>query len=62
MQERTCRPVCRSASVLAVDAVAGACQPYEVSSYAYGAPTITIPWAKLDAIKAATQGDVRYGF
>ena len=37
-------------------------QPYEVSAYAYGAPTITIPWAKLDAIKAETQDQVRYGW
>ena len=37
-------------------------QPYEVSAYAYGAPTITIPWEKLDAIKAETQDEVRYGY
>ena len=37
-------------------------QPYEVSAYAYGAPTVTIPWAKLDAIKAETQDQVRYGW
>ena len=37
-------------------------QPYEVSAYAYGAPTITIPWGKLDAIKAETQDEVRYGY
>lgn len=37
-------------------------QPYEVSAYAYGAPTITIPWEKLDAIKADTQGQVRFGY
>ncbi|MGB3339008.1 MAG: DUF3298 domain-containing protein [Devosia sp.] len=36
-------------------------QPYEVSAYAYGAPTITIPWETLDAIKAETQDQVRYG-
>nr|WP_295887719.1 DUF3298 domain-containing protein [uncultured Devosia sp.] len=37
-------------------------QPYEVSAYAYGAPTITIAWEKLDAIKAETQDQVRYGY
>lgn len=37
-------------------------QPYEVSAYAYGAPTITIPWEKLDAIKAETQDQVRWGY
>lgn len=37
-------------------------QPYEVSAYAYGAPTITIPWEKLDAIKAETQDQVRFGW
>lgn len=37
-------------------------QPYEVSAYAYGAPTITIPWEKLDAIKAETQESVRFGY
>lgn len=37
-------------------------QPYEVAAYAYGAPTITIPWDKLDAIKAETQDEVRYGY
>ena len=37
-------------------------EPYEVSAYAYGAPTITIPWDKLDAIKAETQDMVRYGY
>lgn len=36
-------------------------EPYEVSAYAYGAPTITIPWEKLDAIKAENQDVVRYG-
>ena len=36
-------------------------QPYEVSAYAYGAPTITIPWERLDAIKAETQDQVRWG-
>lgn len=36
-------------------------QPYEVSAYAYGAPTITIPWEKLDAIKAETQDQVIWG-
>jgi len=37
-------------------------QPYEISAYAYGAPTITIPWDRLDAIKAETQDAVRYGY
>ena len=37
-------------------------QPYEVSAYAYGAPTITIAWEKLDAIKAETQERIRYGY
>ncbi|KRA55371.1 DUF3298 domain-containing protein [Devosia sp. Root635] len=37
-------------------------EPYEVSAYAYGAPTITIDWDKLDAIKAETQDEVRYGW
>jgi uncharacterized protein YecT (DUF1311 family) len=37
-------------------------QPYEVSAYAYGAPTITIPWEKLDAIKADTQDHVLWGY
>jgi uncharacterized protein YecT (DUF1311 family) len=37
-------------------------QPYEVSAYAYGAPTITIPWEKLESIKAENQNFARYGF
>ncbi|SEQ32700.1 Protein of unknown function [Devosia sp. YR412] len=37
-------------------------QPYDVAAYAYGAPTITIPWDRLDAIKAETQESVRFGF
>jgi uncharacterized protein len=37
-------------------------QPYEIAAYAYGAPTITIPWEKLDAIKAETQESVRFGY
>ena len=36
--------------------------PYEVAAYAYGAPTITIPWDKLEAIKADGQDSVRYGW
>lgn len=36
-------------------------EPYEVSAYAYGAPTITIPWEALDSIKAENQDLVRYG-
>lgn len=37
-------------------------QPYEVSAYAYGAPTITIAWTALEDIKAETQDAVRYGW
>lgn len=37
-------------------------QPYEVSAYAYGAPTITIPWDKLQDIAAPNLDAVRYGF
>lgn len=37
-------------------------EPYEVSAYAYGAPTITIAWEQLDAIKAEGQDVVRYGY
>ena len=36
-------------------------QPYEVSGYAYGAPTINIPWDILDTIKAETQDQVLWG-
>lgn len=36
-------------------------QPYEVSAYAYGAPTINIAWDLLDAIKADTQDQVLWG-
>ena len=37
-------------------------QPYEVSAYAYGAPTITVPWEVLEDIKADTQDAVHYGW
>ncbi|MHA6731686.1 DUF3298 domain-containing protein [Devosia sp. A369] len=37
-------------------------QPYEVAAYAYGAPTITVPWSELDAIKAEGQDRLRYGW
>lgn len=37
-------------------------QPYDVSAYAYGAPTITIPWDRLEAIKAETQESIRFGY
>lgn len=37
-------------------------QPYEVAAYAYGAPTITIAWEALEAIKADSQDSVRYGW
>lgn len=36
-------------------------QPYEVASYADGAPTITIPWEKLGDIAAENQSTVIYG-
>ena len=36
-------------------------QPYEVAAYAYGAPTITIGWDKLESIMAETQDMVRFG-
>jgi uncharacterized protein YecT (DUF1311 family) len=34
---------------------------YEISAYAYGTPTITIPWNKLEAIAAENQGSMLYG-
>jgi uncharacterized protein YecT (DUF1311 family) len=34
---------------------------YEISAYAYGAPTITIPWDKLSDITAETQSGILYG-
>jgi uncharacterized protein len=37
-------------------------EPYEVAAYAYGAPTITIPWDDLEEIKAENADKVRYGF
>lgn len=37
-------------------------QPYEVSAYAYGAPTVGIPWESLEAIKAENQEAVRFGY
>ena len=37
-------------------------QQYEVAAYAYGTPTVTIPWDQLDAIKAETQDGVRFGY
>ena len=37
-------------------------EPYEVSAYAYGAPTISIPWDDLEAIKAETQDQVIWGY
>lgn len=37
-------------------------EPYEVSAYAYGAPTVTIAWDELEAIKAEGQDVVRYGY
>lgn len=35
---------------------------YEVAAYAYGTPTITIPWNKLEAITAENHTAVLYGF
>jgi len=37
-------------------------QPYEVSAYAYGAPTARISWADLEPYLAETADAVRYGF
>ncbi len=37
-------------------------QPYEVAAYAYGAPTVTVPWSVLEDHKADTQDSVRYGW
>ncbi|MET3923948.1 DUF3298 domain-containing protein [Devosia sp. 2618] len=37
-------------------------QPYEVAPYAYGAPTIIVPWEKLDDVAAKGRDQVRYGF
>jgi uncharacterized protein YecT (DUF1311 family) len=37
-------------------------QPYEVSAYAYGGPTVLVSWDRLDAIKADTQDDMRWGW
>jgi hypothetical protein len=34
---------------------------YEISAYAYGAPTITISWDKLSDITAETQSAILYG-
>ena len=36
-------------------------EPYEVSAYAYGAPTIVVPWESLDDIVAEGADAVRYG-
>ncbi|WP_375452583.1 DUF3298 domain-containing protein [uncultured Devosia sp.] len=36
-------------------------QPYEVAAYAYGAPTILIPWESLDGMTAPSLDTVRYG-
>ena len=36
-------------------------EPYEVSAYAYGAPTISIPWQKLEGIVAENVDSFRYG-
>ncbi|HEV7291382.1 MAG TPA: DUF3298 domain-containing protein [Devosia sp.] len=36
--------------------------PYEVSAYAYGAPTVTVDWAKLETIQAEALDGIRYGF
>ena len=37
-------------------------QPYEVAAYAYGAPTITVPWDQLAEIQADTQESIRFGY
>jgi hypothetical protein len=37
-------------------------QPYEVAAYAYGAPTITVPWSVLEDIKAEGQDAVLHGW
>jgi uncharacterized protein YecT (DUF1311 family) len=37
-------------------------EPYEVAAYAYGAPTITIPWDKLSDFAAENQQAILYGF
>jgi uncharacterized protein YecT (DUF1311 family) len=34
---------------------------YEVSAYAYGAPTVTIPWSALESIAAPNQSAILYG-
>ncbi|MFK4812493.1 DUF3298 domain-containing protein [Devosia sp. ZW T5_3] len=34
---------------------------YEIAPYAYGAPTVTIPWDQLEEFKADNQDVVRYG-
>lgn len=36
-------------------------EPYEVASYAYGAPTITVPWESLSDIMSESSDSVRYG-
>ncbi|WP_108398022.1 DUF3298 domain-containing protein [Devosia submarina] len=35
---------------------------YEIAAYAYGVPTITIPWEKLEAITAENHTAILYGF
>ncbi|HTN61100.1 MAG TPA: RsiV family protein, partial [Devosia sp.] len=37
-------------------------EPYEVSAYAYGAPTIVVPWDSLGDIMAEGADAIRYGF
>ncbi|MGV8955012.1 MAG: DUF3298 domain-containing protein [Cypionkella sp.] len=36
-------------------------EPYEVSAYVYGAPTIVVPWESLSDIMAESADSVRYG-
>lgn len=37
-------------------------EPYEVAAYAYGAPTVRIPWAALEAYRAEDADGFRYGY
>lgn len=36
-------------------------EPYEVAAYAYGAPTIVVPWESLSDIMSESSDSVRYG-
>jgi hypothetical protein len=37
-------------------------QPYEVTAYAYGAPTVTIPWTALSRYLAVSGNEIVYGY